>query len=306
MLDRGRRPGLRPAVATAGQGHRPRRRGPARAENPFFARLAQSIEQEFVQAAFTPVICTQSLGGIHEEEYVRILIEHGVAGILFVSGVHAIAGADPSRYSGLTGSGLPVVMVNGDLPGSGAACLATDDAAMVDLAVAHLAHMGHRRIGLALGQARYTPVARRAAAFGPSLRRHVDPGLSDDAVADLVVHTQFTIEGGASAAASLLGQRVTGIVAGSDVMALGAMRAVRQRGLSVPGDVSVVGADDSFMSEFVDPPLTTVRQPSMALAATACRLLLELIAGAEADGTETLLVPELVVRGSTGRVPGGA
>ncbi len=163
--------------------------------------------------------------------------------------------------------------------------------------------MGHTRIGLALGQERYTPVRRKVAALGPAMREHVDPGLSDEDCAELIECTTFTVAGGAQAGAALLDRGATGILCGSDVMALGVLRAARQRGLSVPRDLSVVGSDDSPLIEFTDPPLTTVRQPSMEMAAAACRALLDLIGGGTPADAELLLAPELVVRGSAGRVP---
>lgn len=272
-------------------------------ENPFFARFGQVLELELAQHGYTPVLCTRSFGGIHEDDYVRGLLEHGVSGIVFVSGLHAVAGADGERYRRLTEAGLPVVLVNGYLPDVGAACIATDDATVVDLAVAHLAHMGHTRIGLAVGQDRYTPVQRKIGAFAAAMRASVDAGLTDAACGELVERTTFTVAGGQQAAAALLERGVTGIVCASDVMALGVLRAVRQRGLSVPGDVSVVGSDDSALIEFTDPPLTTVRQPVLELAAAACRSLVDQIAGTTPPATELLLAPELVVRGSTGRAP---
>ena len=272
-------------------------------ENPFFPRLAQLIELTLAQHGYTPVLCSQSLGGIHEDDYVRSLLEHGVAGIIFASGMHAIDGADPGRYQRLTENGLPVVLINGYLPDVGAACIATDDARVVDLAVSHLAHMGHTRIGLALGQERYIPVRRKAAAYAVAMREHVDPDLTDADLEGLVECTTFTVAGGAQAAKALIERGVTGIVCGSDVMALGVLRAARQHGLRVPQDLSVVGSDDSMLIEFTDPPLTTVRQPSSEMAAAACRALLDMIGGGQPSATELLLSPELVVRGSAGRVP---
>ena len=111
------------------------------------------------------------------------------------------------------------------------------------------------------------------------------------------------MEGGEAAAGRLLDRGVTGIVCGSDLMALGAIRAARQRGLSVPGDVSVVGYDDSPLIAFTDPPLTTVRQPVAAMAVAAVRALVDEINGHGAPHSEYLFRPELVVRGSTAIVP---
>ena len=86
-------------------------------------------------------------------------------------------------------------------------------------------------------------------------------------------------------------------------MALGAVRAVRQRGLSVPEDVSVVGYDDSPLIGFTDPPLTTVRQPVAAMCRAAVSALLDEIGGVPVPRTEFLYRPELVVRDSTGPAP---
>ena len=101
--------------------------------------------------------------------------------------------------------------------------------------------MGHTRIGLALGQERYIPVRRKAAAFPVAMREHVDPDLTDADLEGLVECTTFTVAGGAQAATALIERGVTGIVCGSDVMALGVLRAARQQGLRVPQDLSVVG-----------------------------------------------------------------
>jgi LacI family transcriptional regulator, repressor for deo operon, udp, cdd, tsx, nupC, and nupG len=85
-------------------------------------------------------------------------------------------------------------------------------------------------------------------------------------------------------------------------MALGAIRAVRQRGLDVPRDVSVVGFDDSALVAFTDPPLTTLRQPVHAMSVAAVRALVDEIRGQALPHSEYLFRPELVVRGSTGSV----
>ncbi len=86
-------------------------------------------------------------------------------------------------------------------------------------------------------------------------------------------------------------------------MALGAIRAVRRAGLSVPGDVSVIGFDDSALMSSVDPPLTTVRQPIDAMGRLVIELLTAQIAGAAVTHDEMLFEPELVVRSSTGPAP---
>ncbi len=270
-------------------------------ENPFFPRLAQNIEGELARRGYTPALCSQSAGGVPEDNYVNMLLEHGVVGIIFVSGIHAIAAADPGRYTRLVDLGLPIVLINGYLPGVKAPFLSTDDVAAMGFAVAHLANMGHERIGLALGEQRYTPVIRKARGFMDAMRRQ-KPALPPGEVAELVEHTAFTVEGGTLAAHRLLDRGVTAVICASDVMALGAIRAVRSRGLEVPRDVSVVGSDDSLLIEYTDPPLTTIRQPSLAISAAACHSLVGQITGLPPVLGDTLFQPELIVRGSTARV----
>jgi DNA-binding LacI/PurR family transcriptional regulator len=115
-----------------------------------------------------------------------------------------------------------------------------------------------------------------------------------------VEHALFSLEGGQAAAARVLRQGVTGLICGSDVLALGAIRAARRAGLSVPGDVSVVGYDDSGWLNCTDPPLTTMRQPIESMGKAAVALLVNQMETTMRHPEELLFEPELVVRGSTG------
>ena len=272
-------------------------------ENPIFPAFAQVIETVLAQHGYTPVLCTQSLGGVHEDDYVTTLMDRGVSGIIFVSGIHAIADTDPDRYQAYVDGGLPIVLVNGCIPVIGATCISADDIESAELAVSHLAQLGHRRIGLATGQSRYQPVVRRTEGFKAAMRRHVDADLTDADLDELVERTVFTMEGGATAAHTLLDRGVTAIVCGSDVMAIGAVTTARRRGLSVPRDVSVVGSDDSTLIQYTDPPLTTVRQPAGAIGRAAAAALVDQISGVPAITSEMLFRPELVVRGTTAGLP---
>ena len=85
--------------------------------NPIFPAFAQVIETALAAEGFTPVLCTQTPGGVHEDDYVQMLLDRGVSGIIFLSGQHADATSDPARYQGLRERGLPIVLVNGWLSG---------------------------------------------------------------------------------------------------------------------------------------------------------------------------------------------
>ncbi|WP_432824216.1 LacI family DNA-binding transcriptional regulator [Dactylosporangium sp. CA-092794] len=261
-------------------------------ENPIFPLFAQVIESALARHGFTPVLCTQTPGGVSEDEYVEMLLDRAVAGIIFVSGLHADTTADHDRYRKLIGRPLPIVMVTGFVAGLEAPCVSCDDARASELAVDHLASLGHTRIGLISGPERYLPVQRKIRGYRAAMLRHGLPGH--------IELSMFGVEGGHAAADRLLGSGITGLVCGSDLMALGAVRAARARGLSVPGDVSVVGYDDSPLIAFTDPPLTTLRQPVPAMSNAAVQSLIDAIKGQPSPHSEYLFAPELVVRGSTG------
>lgn len=266
--------------------------------NPIFPAFAGVIEAGLARHGYTPVLCTQSPGGGSEDDYVEMLLERGVSGIVFVSGMHADTLASQARYRSLVDRRLPVVFINGFVEGLDAPFVSDDDVAAMDLAVTHLAELGHTRIGLAVGPDHYVPVQRKRRGFVSSLYSVL--GVPPDRAATWVAHGLFSVEGGQAATLTLLDAGCTAIVSGSDMMALGAVRAVRGRGLDVPSDISVVGYDDSPLIAFTDPPLTTVRQSVEAMGAAAVRALLDEINGTPAPHAEYVFRPELVVRGSTG------
>jgi alanine racemase len=221
-----------------------------------------------------------------------MLLDRAVAGIIFVSGLHADTTTDPDRYRKLIDRPLPIVLVNGFVNGLDAPFISCDDRLAGQLGVNHLASLGHERIGLISGPERYLPVQRKLSGYRAAMRQH---GLSE-----MVELSLFGVEGGHAAADRLLEKGVTALVCGSDLMALGAIRAARARGLSVPGDLSVVGYDDSQLIAFTDPPLTTLRQPVRAMSNAAVRALVDAIQGQPSPHSEYVFGPELVVRGSTG------
>ncbi len=265
--------------------------------NPIFPAFAQVIDTALASHGYTPVLCTQTPGGVHEEDFVQMLCEHGVSGIIFISGEHADTQADHTSYRALVERRLPIVLVNGYAEDIDAPYISTDDAAAAELAVRHLRALGHRRIGLAVGPDRFVPAVRKIAGF----RRGMAEIASAAELESWIEQSIFSVEGGQAAALRLVERGCTAIVCGSDLMALGAVRGVRSLGLDVPQDVSIVGYDDSAFVAFTDPPLTTVHQSVQAMAEAAVQALIDEIAGQPAPRAEYMFRPELVVRGSTTR-----
>lgn len=261
--------------------------------NPVFPALAQAIETALAHHSFTPLLCTQTSSGVSEDEYVETLLEAKVDGIVFVNGLHADSQAPLTRYERLREQNVPYVLVNGHRPELEAPSVSVDERQAMDLAVRHLASMGHTSIGLAVGPDRLLPAQQKREGFVAAMQRHLGVDASD-----AVVNSLFTLEGGEAATRTLLRQGKTGIVCGSDLMALGAIRAIASAGLSVPTDASVIGFDDSIFMGFVSPALTTLRQPVVGMGQAAVDLLLHAMDG-ERDSSELRFAPELIVRDST-------
>jgi DNA-binding LacI/PurR family transcriptional regulator len=260
-------------------------------QNPIFPALAEVVTASLAQRGFTPALCARTIGGVSEADYVEMLLDHQVSGVVFAGGSYALADAEHDHYRQLADRRLPVVMVNGGVDDLGFPHVSTDDAVAVEQAYGHLRSLGHRRIGLVLGPEGHVPSHRKLSAMA-------DAEISVD-----VERTSFSMEGARVAAARLVEAGVTGLICASDVLALGSIRAARRLGRRVPDDVSVIGFDDSAFMTCTDPPLTTVRQPIEAMGQAAVDLLVRQIEGADVVGDELLFEPELVVRGSTAPAP---
>ncbi|MEU4170144.1 LacI family DNA-binding transcriptional regulator [Streptomyces sp. NPDC026665] len=265
-------------------------------QNPIFPAFAEVIGGALAQLGLTPVLCTQTKGGVSEADYVELLLQQQVSGVVFAGGLYAQADAPHDHYRELADRNIPVVLVNAAIEHLGFPCVSCDDAVAVEQAWRHLDSLGHERIGLVLGPGDHMPSGRKLAAA-----RALAPQLPDAYVA----RAMFSLEGGQAAATRLLDQGVTGIICASDPLALGAVRAARRKGLSVPGEISVVGYDDSAFMNCTEPPLTTVRQPIEAMGRAAVELLNAQIGGSSVTPEELLFEPELVVRGSTAQAPRG-
>lgn len=263
-------------------------------EEPVYPVFAQVVSTNLARLGYTPVLCIQDQDGVGEDEYVGMLLDRGVAGIIFVSGQHADTRVDRSRYDDLVAQRLPIVFVRGYLDDLDVPFVSSDDQAAGELAVRHLAQLGHRRIGLILPSGTNTSALRQAEGYRHAMREEF--GVDSDQWVDISFEGE---EGGYAGAIRLLDKDVTGYVCGSDLLALGAIRALHQRGKRVPQDVSVIGYGDSPLMAHTNPPLTTVRQPILSMGTFTAHALINRIQGNNTITGESLFPPELVIRGST-------
>jgi DNA-binding LacI/PurR family transcriptional regulator len=230
-----------------------------------------------------------------EEAYSRLITDGRVDGLIV-----AFATVDDHLVTQLSERGTPLVLVNRRTAGIHGSVV-VDDERGSDLAVQHLAQLGHRRIGY-VGIAADTDTARRRQrGYREAMAR---AGL--DVRETWLAAGPPTIAGGREATDALLERsepdRPTGLFVASLQGAIGVLAQLRESGLTVPIDMSVIAFNDHELAEHLDPPLTTVRMPNFRMGEEAVRLLLEATAG-EAGRDEMIQdAPQVIVRGSTARV----
>jgi LacI family transcriptional regulator len=277
-----------------GEGH------PDPFSNPFFYEVLVGLKKAIGAAGYDLLLFASERpgNGYGEHSFLKRARHHNVAGVVLMD-----VDPDDAEVRRLTRSDLPCVGVDVELVGPQTEYVISDNAGGIGMAMRHLHDLGHRRIATITGLLDTRPGADRLRAYRSEMQA-LGLAYRDEYVA----YGDFYVESGHQAMAKLvaLPEPPTAVVAASDLMAIGAIRAVAEAGGSVPNDVSVIGFDDIQLAGHVHPSLTTLRQDKAGLGAEAGRALLALIDG-KADTPAVMTLPvELVVRGSTTSPPSGA
>ncbi|GAB3846353.1 hypothetical protein GCM10029963_25960 [Micromonospora andamanensis] len=225
------------------------------------------------------------------EQWLDGMRRRGTEGVIFVTSM-----VEPPLQAELRRLSIPVVIVDADgLPAREATTIGATNWAGGLRATEYLIGLGHRRIGFIAGPPQLMCSRARMDGYRAALEA---AGVSFDE--DLVCPGDFYHEAGFNGGVRLLGlpQPPTAIFASSDQMALGVYEAVRQAGLRVPDDISVVGFDDLPEVRWCSPPLTTVRQPLAEMGMLAARTVLRLARGEQVESPRVELATELVIRDS--------
>jgi DNA-binding LacI/PurR family transcriptional regulator len=263
--------------------------------NPVFPALAQAIETRAAPSGLASILCNTTGAAFREVDYVHMLLDRRVEGMIFISCEMTNLRGDHSHYAQLVAEGARIVFVNGAMHTLDVPSVGVDERAAGEIATQHLIDLGHERIGFVAGREHYLPTqlkgAGRASAMAAS-------GLEPDR---LVAHADFGIEGGGRALADLLArpEPPTAVICSSDVMAIGALHEAVRQGLRVPDDFSIVGFDGIDATKWSVPELTTVEQPIARIADTAVETLQSLIEQPERKLPNSYFRPALRVRAST-------
>ncbi|GHJ47919.1 LacI family transcriptional regulator [Catellatospora sp. TT07R-123] len=260
--------------------------------NPFFTAMVRGIEDVAQGAGYSVVLCNSDEDPAKEARYVNAALEEQMAGVIISSAGKA------ANVNRLIEAGTPVVAIDREVRGAAVDTVLVDNEHGAELAVEHLIDAGYQRIACIGGPRKLPTAQQRLRGYQRALRAHRRP--AED---DLVRHGDYRQEGGYQAMAALLEEvaRPDAIFAANNLMTIGALECLADRGISVPEQMGVVGFDDIPWAHLVRPSLTTVAQPTYELGRTAALLLAERIAEPSRPPSTVTLRTELKVRNSSTR-----
>ena len=260
----------------------------------FFTQVIVGAEVEARRHGYFFMLCSTERNPDDEPEYLRLLTERQVDGILFA---RPSTEQDSRHIVSLIRQGVPLVTTAYHVPGERLTVVDVDNIDGGFQATQCLIDGGHRRIGMITGPLDWKSAQDRDRGYRLALERASIPYNGS-----LVEHGDWSYESGYEATVRLLEKPVgfTSLFIQNDRMATGAMQALRQAGRSIPDDVGIVGYDDIPAAAYCHPPLTTIRQPMQEVGEIATRKLIELIDDPDAEREEILLKTDLVHRGSAG------
>lgn len=265
--------------------------------NPLFGPIVQGLEQALRRHRMLCLVAQTPVAPAERRELIVALANRQVSGLLILA-----AESDDPMLEVARQRRLPTVLVNRGTGDREFSSVVSDDRESVRLVLEHLRGLGHRRIAHIAGPAASSTGRARRAAFEEMARA---PGFE---ACPVVEAAAFTRAAGQDATERLLqaGPRPTALFAANDLIALGALDVLRAQGLAVPRDLSLVGHNDMPLVDLIDPPLTTVRVAVEQMSAQGASLFMEHLREPELAPSTRVLMPTLVVRGSTAALKAGA
>jgi LacI family transcriptional regulator len=263
--------------------------------NAFSYAVISGVDEQVAEYDYDLLLCTTHTRREKEAGYVARLAHGMVDGLLIV-----LPRGLPDYVEQLKADAFPFVLIDYDADAPGCTVVNATNRNGARGAIGHLLGLGHRRIGFITGRPNVGATIERLAGFREAM---AEAGL---AVADEdIVPGTFMEPGGYAAAMTLLCRPSppTAIFASSDAAAIGVLRAARELGVSVPGDLSLIGFDDIPEASFLTPRLTTVRQPLRDMGRTAVRQLVSMLSDPRQPPTRLVLETELIIRESTAPPP---
>lgn len=262
--------------------------------NPFFTEVARGVEDLANQAGYVVILCNSDDSVDKENHYLHVLEEQRTLGVLITP-----VQSDAGYLQRFRQRGIAVVLLDRPSRSKDLCSVSVDDVRGGELATTHLLEEGHRCIGFVHGPLSIRQIAdRRRGVIRAVKTAGLDP---DRAIVDITTHAQSAREG-EECVEKLLSARTrpTAVFCANDLLALGLMRGLIKHGISIPGDMALVGYDDVEFASVLSTPLTSIRQPKYELGRAAAELLFD-----EANNPTShqhkhvVYQPELIVRESS-------
>ncbi len=265
--------------------------------NPFFSEIARGVEDAANNYNYNVIVCNTDYDLKKEAVYLNLLKQKSVDGFIVASAIYN----DKNVYD-LIKQDYPLVLLGREIDGieknTRTDVIVSNDICGGYQATKHLIELGHRKIDLILGPKEIKVNRDREKGYRKALRDH---GIAVDK--NRIHNGRFKIEFGCSKALEILRKKEqpTAIFAGNDIIAIGVLRAAKSLGYDVPGDLSVVGYDNTILAEIADPPLTTINQQMYKMGYMAAEMLIKRLKGDKKPAQRVIFETKLVVRKSTAK-----
>ncbi|SHJ80771.1 LacI family DNA-binding transcriptional regulator [Tepidibacter formicigenes] len=259
--------------------------------NPFFPELARGAEDRANEKGYNIIFCNTDDDAEKEEKYINMLVEKMVDGIVFTA-----SSRRGSEFNKGNKFSVPIVVVDRDIDIEGIKGKVTVDNFIGGYqGTKHLLDLGHREILFLSGPLKSKTSINRLEGYKKALKE-----FNVDFDEEYVIEGNYKSQWGYEAVKNI-GNKIkyTALFCGNDLIAIGAIKALKEMKLKVPDDVSIVGFDDIYMSSLIDPELTTIRQPNYEMGYKAIDILIDALENKEKNVKKIDLIPQLIIRKST-------
>lgn len=259
--------------------------------NPFFPELIQGVEKSAIQDGFDIFLFNTNYDSERTAIITRRLIEQKVDGVIIMT-----TEIEYNLVELLTSNGIPVVLLDWGITDQLVSNIKEDFTVGIEEAIKHLVELGHKEIAFISGPLKLKTAITRKDAFIEAMYKY------RDVINELLIYEgDFKIEGGEAAVDEMMrnSKLPTAILASNDLMAIGAIKAIKKRGYKVPQDISVIGLDDIFIASNLEPSLTTVNLPRYKIGKTSWKLIRDHVVNNIKDGKEVVIETKLIIRETT-------
>ena len=265
--------------------------------NSFFARVVRAVETAVIRNGYVVIVCDTDESIENELDHARRLLELRVDGII-VSPTASETGALSRATKEIYGGRLPTVFIDRAVKGAKIPTVVSDNVAAAHEATTHFIQLGHKRIGVVVGRKALDSMTCRIEGYRRALlenRITFDESLIVDAF-------EVGVEGGYRATKKLLESnhpRPTALLIMNNLLVIGALNALKEKGLMIPGDVALIGWDDFDAAPHLQKPLTVVEQPAYAMGSIAAEQLMKMRSDEPLDALHIVLKSTLIIRESS-------